>query len=65
MRLYTNAKEIEDDLAILKLKRDITIEELKMVKQDLKDDLSLSSWVESILKTVGKIGLYKVAKKIV
>tara|TARA_R110002049_G_scaffold302713_2_gene496075 strand:- start:15306 stop:15425 length:120 start_codon:yes stop_codon:yes gene_type:complete len=37
--------QIEEDLKILKLKRDISIEELKLVKQDFKDDLSISNWV--------------------
>jgi len=65
MRIYDNATQIEEDLKILKLKRDISIEELKLVKQDFKDDLSISNWVQTVLKFIGKAGLFKFAKKII
>ncbi len=63
MRVYENTEQIANDLELLKLRRDISIEELKLVKQELKDDLSLSTWMQTLLKTVGKLGLYKLAKK--
>ncbi|GAA4238790.1 hypothetical protein GCM10022291_30650 [Postechiella marina] len=65
MRIYENAEEIAKDLEVLKLKRDISIEELKLVKQSFKEDLSLANWVQTILKTIGKVGFFKIAKKII
>lgn len=64
MRVYENVSDINDDLEILKLKRDISIEELKMVKQEFKDDFAIANWIPTILKTIGKAGLFKVAKKL-
>lgn len=63
MRVYENAEQIADDLELLKLRRDISIEELKLVKQELKDDLSISNWMQTLIKTLGKLGLYRLAKK--
>lgn len=63
MRVYENKEQIINDLELLKLKRDISIEELKLVKQEFKDDLSLSNWMQVLLKTLGKLGLYRLAKK--
>ena len=65
MRRYNNLEEVERDLEILKLKRDITIEELKLVKEEFKDDFSVSHWVQSAGKLVAKLGLLKMAKKII
>jgi len=64
-RDYNNFDQIARDLKILKLKRNISIEELKMVKEQFKDDLSLSSWFQIALKTIGKVGLFRAAKKII
>ena len=65
MRVYENAQEIARDLEVLKLKRDISIEELKLVKQEFKDDLSIANWLRTVLKTIGKVGLFRVAKKVI
>tara|TARA_R110002049_G_scaffold242357_1_gene416189 strand:+ start:29289 stop:29486 length:198 start_codon:yes stop_codon:yes gene_type:complete len=65
MRVYENAQEIAKDLEVLKLKRDISIEELKLVKQEFKDDLSIANWLRTVLKTIGKVGLFRVAKKVI
>ncbi|MFD1062178.1 hypothetical protein ACFQ1Q_02885 [Winogradskyella litorisediminis] len=64
MRVYNNIEDINKDLQILKLQRDISIEELKMVKQEFKEDFSVANWVPMVLKTLGKLGLYRMAKKI-
>ncbi len=65
MRIYENPQQIKRDLELLKLKRDISIEELKLVKEDFKEDLSMSSWMQAALKTVAKVGLFRVARKII
>ena len=64
MRIYNNAEEISHDLEILKLRRDISIEELKLVKQDFKDEFSVSNWVQVTLKALAKLGVYKMVKKV-
>lgn len=64
MRVYNNAKEINSDLKVLKLKRDISIEELKLVKEEFKEDLSVSNWVQSALKIFAKLGMYRLARKV-
>lgn len=65
MKVYDNAQQIANDLKILKLKRDITIEELKLVKQEFKDDLSIANWLRPIFKAIGKVGWFKVVKKFI
>lgn len=65
MRTYGNAEQITRDLEVLKLKRDISMEELKLVKQEFKEDLSVASWMQTLIKAFGRIGLYKMAKKII
>ncbi len=61
---YKNNKDIILELRRLKLKRDISIEELKLIKEDFKHDLSLGNWVKTIIVTFGKLGTRKLIKKI-
>lgn len=65
MKIYQNINEINKDLEVLKLQRDISIEELKLVKQEFKDDFAVANWIPKILKTIGKVGLLKFAKKMI
>lgn len=65
MRSYRNKTEISRDLKILRLKRDISIEELKLVKSHFKEDLSFSSWIQTGIKYAGKIGFYKLMRKLI
>lgn len=62
---YENFDDIAKDLKILKLRRNISIEELKLIKEQFKDDLTLSNWVQIALKTIGKVGLFRAVKKII
>ncbi|TCI84661.1 hypothetical protein [Tenacibaculum sp. M341] len=64
MKTYNNNQEMLNDLKTLKLKRDISIEELKIVKNQFKDDLSFSSWLSSAVRVTTKLGIYNLAKRI-
>lgn len=64
MKTYNNNQEMLDDLKTLKLKRDISIEELKIVKSQFKDDLSFNNWLHSALRATTKLGIYNIAKRI-
>ncbi|MDY0780125.1 hypothetical protein [Tenacibaculum sp. IB213877] len=63
--IYNNNKEIKEELHRLKLERDISIEELKIIKHQIKDDLSLPNWFQTAVKTAGRYGLYNMVKKII
>lgn len=61
---YNTQKDISRELKRLRLQRDISIEELKLVKQQFKDDLSANKWFKSVLASAGKFGLYKLLQKV-
>ena len=63
--MYNNNDEIKKELKRLRLQRDISIEELKIIKHQLKDDLSFPNWIETALKALSKYGVYSLVKKIV
>jgi hypothetical protein len=61
---YRNFEEIEADLKRLNLERKIAWEELKLVKNDLKEDLQPYNWIQSVIKTAGKYGAFILVKKL-
>ncbi len=63
--MYRNFDEIEFDLKRLKLERAIALEEIKGLKQDVKEDLSPYSWLSTILSAVKKYGMLYLIRKIV
>ncbi|MBE7629080.1 hypothetical protein [Tenacibaculum piscium] len=64
-KVYNNNREVARDLKKLKLKRDISFEEIKLVKKQFKDDVSLSKWVQSFVQILSKLSAYNIAKKII
>lgn len=60
---YNSFKQIENDLKRLKLERDIAWEELKLVKNEYKEDLRPLNWVSSAIKLTSKYGLIALFKK--
>ncbi|AZJ32371.1 hypothetical protein SAMN05444344_2830 [Tenacibaculum mesophilum] len=62
-KTYNNSKEITKELKLLKLKRDISLEEIKLVKEQFKEDLSVGNWFQTIFEAVGKFGVYTLARK--
>lgn len=62
--MYNNFEEIEYDLQRLNLERKIAMEELKGLKQEVKDDLSPYNWMATSISFVKKYGLLYLIKKI-
>lgn len=62
---YKNQEEISTELKTLRLKRDISIEEIKLVRLQFKEDLSIKNWLQTGLKTLGKLSAYSFIKKII
>lgn len=60
---YNSFDQIETDLKRLKLERDIAWEELKLLKNEYKEDLKPLNWVSSIIKLTSKYGLIVLIKK--
>ncbi|NNE31981.1 MAG: hypothetical protein HKN40_06380 [Winogradskyella sp.] len=56
MKIYTSFEEIDNDLKLVKLERDIAWEELKLLKNEYKEDLQPLNWVSTALKLTGKYG---------
>ncbi len=62
--MYRNFDEIEYDLQRLDLERKIALEELKGLKQEVKEDLSPYNWLSTSLSIVKKYGILYLIKKI-
>ena len=62
---YNSFEEIQADLLRLNLERKIYLEELKLTKHQLKEDLKPINWVTSILSSVKKFGVLYALKKII
>ena len=63
--MYQNFEQIDYDLHRLNLERQIALEEIKGLKQDVKEDLSPYSWMSTILSAVKKYGILYLIRKIV
>ncbi|MFV0591748.1 MAG: DUF6327 family protein [Draconibacterium sp.] len=61
---YNSHEEIVRDLKILKLKREISIEEFKLIKTQFKEDLSISGWLRSLLQIAGNYSFYRLSRRI-
>lgn len=61
--MYNNLDEIEFDLKRLDLERKIALEEIKGLKQDIKDDLSPYNWLSMVLSAVKKYGILYMVRK--
>ncbi|ASV30778.1 hypothetical protein [Maribacter cobaltidurans] len=62
--MYKNFDEIEYDLQRLDLERKIALEELKGLKQEVKEDLSPYNWLATSISIVKKYGMLYLIKKI-
>ncbi|PIB30450.1 hypothetical protein BFP77_04150 [Maribacter sp. 4U21] len=63
--MYTNLEEVEYDLKRLSLEREIALEEIKGLKQDVKEDLSPYSWMSTVMSAVKKYGILYLIRKII
>jgi hypothetical protein len=62
---YTSLQEIKLDLQRLNLERKINLEELKLTKYRLKEDLSPANWIGTLLKGAKKFGPIILMKKLI
>jgi len=63
-KTYKNAASVERDLKILDLERKIAFEEIKLLKEDYRENLKPINWIHSGLKYVGKFTGVMIIKKI-
>ncbi|TDT46224.1 hypothetical protein CLV90_0270 [Maribacter spongiicola] len=63
--MYKNFNEIEYNLKRLKLERQIALEELKGLKQDVQQDLSPYNWVSTAFSAAKKFGMLYLMRKVV
>ena len=62
---YRNQKEIAKELKKLKLQRRIAFEEMKLIKHEFKEDISINNWITTAVKTITRIGVFNLVRKIV
>lgn len=63
--MYQNFEQIDYDLHRLNLERQIALEEIKGLKQEVKEDLSPYSWMSTVLSAVKKYGILYLIRKVV
>jgi len=63
MKIYQNFNEIDSDLKLLSLERQIALEELKIVKKDVEKNLKPIGIISSGFKFVRKYGFLLLIKK--
>ncbi|APA64218.1 MAG: hypothetical protein ABJO28_03125 [Maribacter dokdonensis] len=63
--MYKNFEEVEFHLKRLKLEREIALEELKGIKNDVKQDLSPYNWVSTAISAAKKFGMLYLVRKVV
>ena len=64
MKHYTSFEAIESDLKQYKLEQKIALEELKLTKNEVADNLKPLNWLPSIGKIVAKYGVFYFLKRI-
>jgi len=65
MKEYKTFDDINKSLKRLNLERKIALEELKLVQGKVEEDLKPVNLIINILQVVGKIGAFKLLKKII
>ncbi|MDH7912894.1 DUF6327 family protein [Winogradskyella sp. SYSU M77433] len=60
---YTSFEQIEKDLKRYKLERDIAWEELKLMKNEYKEDLKPMNWVSTAIKITSKYSFIALLRK--
>ena len=61
---YQSFEEIEMDLKLLSLQRQITVEELSSLKHQFQEDLQPLNWIQSGFKIAKKFSTLMILKKI-
>lgn len=65
MKTYNNLQEVERELKILNLERQIAWEEIKYVKEEYKNDFKPFNWIQSGLALAGKLGAMVLLKRMI
>ena len=65
MKKYNTFDDIDNDLRRLDLERKIAWEELKLVQGKVEEDLQPINLMVNVFKVIGKVGLFKLLKKII
>ncbi|MDW5288244.1 hypothetical protein [Formosa sp. PL04] len=60
---FKNFEEIKLELKRLDLERQIAWEEMKGLKEDVKEDLNPLNWIQTVLNYIGKVGSLMFIKK--
>lgn len=61
---YQSFEEIEMDLKLLSLQRQIAVEELSSLKHQFQEDLQPLNWIQSSFKIAKKFSTLMILKKI-
>lgn len=64
MKVYQSFEEIDEDLKRLNLKRQIAVEELKLTKNQIGEDLAPLNWVDTFIKLFYKYGIWILIKRL-
>lgn len=64
MTSYSNFEEINYDLKRLNLERQIALEELKGLKEDVKEDFSAPNWLGTLASFAKRYGIMYLIRKI-
>lgn len=62
---FNSLEDIKLELLTLDLQRKIQMEELKLTKNQFKEDLKPMNWIGTILKGVKKYGVILLLKKLI
>jgi len=65
MRIYENLENVEQDLKVLNLERQIAWEEIIAVKDEYREDFRPYNWIQTGLKLASKFGIMVLLKKII
>ncbi|GGX33532.1 DUF6327 family protein [Aquimarina muelleri] len=63
-KVYRSFKEIEQDLRTFNLQRQIAMEEMKLLKIELKEDLQPYQWLSTALSTIKKYGVLYLIRRL-
>jgi len=62
---YKSLEDINNELHLLSLQREIHLEELKLTKHQLQEDLSPANWISTAIKGIKKYGVLMLLRKFI
>lgn len=65
MKIYRSFEEIDQDLKRLNLERQIAIEDLKLTKNQIQEDLAPLNWIDTIVSLFVKYGASIILNRVV